>query len=258
PSIELPRIVRMKGGLLPIVAVAAVSVALLWRGMSTQDPYWPMIESADAPAFEQNQGPSATSTNPPLEYGKADTGSMSPSNGLSNATSPTYGIPGAQSHPLVDTDDTAISAPMIVSAPPAELRTLADQGIDLNVDYGPPRASVPARVDLGSDTAALNAISSEVVVAFAPTTLPVPMTLHDRVGGAAALAASGDTLDPFFAPAPPVQRGIAASESTEDALALTRPQRIDVQRRLALAGFNPRGIDGVFGLRTRGEGRIPA
>jgi hypothetical protein len=240
----------MKDGLLPIVAVMAT--VLLWRGMSALDPYWPLIESAYAPVFEQNQGPGATLTNPPLEHGNADTGSMNPSSALSNATSPKYGIPGALPHPLVDTDDTAVSVPMIAPAPPVEPRTLSDPGIDLNIDYGPPRASVPARVDLGSDITALNAISSEVVVALAPTPLPVPMTLRDRVEGAATLPTSGDTLDPFFAPAPPAQPGIVAFKSNEDALALTRSQRIEVQRRLALAGFNPRGIDGVFGLRTRG------
>jgi peptidoglycan hydrolase-like protein with peptidoglycan-binding domain len=38
----------------------------------------------------------------------------------------------------------------------------------------------------------------------------------------------------------------------EDALALTRDQRRNIQRNLSLLDFNPRGIDGIFGPGTRG------
>jgi peptidoglycan hydrolase-like protein with peptidoglycan-binding domain len=80
---------------------------------------------------------------------------------------------------------------------------------------------VPATVPVSSDIA----YEADLVVAFVPTSLP--------------------------APAIPVQPRIVASEDTEKALGLKRAARVAVQRRLALAGFNPNGIDGVFGPRTR-------
>ena len=80
---------------------------------------------------------------------------------------------------------------------------------------------VPATVPVSSDIAD----EADLVVAFVPTSLP--------------------------APAIPVQPRIVASEDTEKALGLKRAARVAVQRRLALAGFNPNGIDGVFGPRTR-------
>jgi len=92
---------------------------------------------------------------------------------------------------------------------------------------------------------------ADLVVASAPPSLPAPASLHDSEAGMAANADSKDTLDPFVAPETPVQPRIAASEDTEKALGLRRAARIGVQRRLALAGFNPNGIDGVFGPKTR-------
>ncbi|MCL4188322.1 MAG: peptidoglycan-binding protein [Rhodobacteraceae bacterium] len=47
--------------------------------------------------------------------------------------------------------------------------------------------------------------------------------------------------------AEPVNRAQAA----EEALALTRDQRRQIQRDLALLGYDPRGIDGIFGPATR-------
>lgn len=43
-----------------------------------------------------------------------------------------------------------------------------------------------------------------------------------------------------------------ADRMAEEALALTRDQRRNIQRSLSLLDFNPRGIDGVFGPGTRG------
>ena len=78
------------------------------------------------------------------------------------------------------------------------------------------------------------------------------MALRERGAGAVAQAVSGPALDPFDAPAAPAQPRVAGSAVTEAALALGRSGRIDVQRRLALAGFDPSGFDGTFGPRTRG------
>jgi peptidoglycan hydrolase-like protein with peptidoglycan-binding domain len=76
--------------------------------------------------------------------------------------------------------------------------------------------------------------------------------LRDGDADIVANAVSARALDLFVVPATPAQPHIAASENTEATLALKRGGRADVQRRLALAGFNPNGYDGVFGTRTRG------
>ncbi len=81
---------------------------------------------------------------------------------------------------------------------------------------------VPATVPVSSDIAD----EADLVVAFVPTSLPAPTA--------------------------PAQPRVAATELTEDALALGQHGRVDVQRRLALAGFDPNGFDGAFGPRTRG------
>lgn len=53
-----------------------------------------------------------------------------------------------------------------------------------------------------------------------------------------------------------VRAGIERLENTpervEEALELTRDERRAIQRHLTLLGFNPRGIDGIFGAGTRG------
>jgi peptidoglycan hydrolase-like protein with peptidoglycan-binding domain len=43
----------------------------------------------------------------------------------------------------------------------------------------------------------------------------------------------------------------AAAQAAEDGLRLTRDQRRQVQRSLSLLGYDPRGIDGIFGRGTR-------
>jgi hypothetical protein len=93
---------------------------------------------------------------------------------------------------------------------------------------------------------------TDLVVAFAPMPLPLLVALHDPDAGAIAQAVPGQALDPFNATAALAQPRVVASEFTENELALERAGRIDVQRRLALAGFDPSGFDGTFGPRTRG------
>jgi peptidoglycan hydrolase-like protein with peptidoglycan-binding domain len=89
----------------------------------------------------------------------------------------------------------------------------------------------------------------DLVIAFAP--MPLPEALHDLGESAFAEAVFGPALNPFDAPDAPSQPRIAASELTEESLALGRHRRVDVQRRLALAGFDPKGLDGTFGPQTR-------
>ena len=44
---------------------------------------------------------------------------------------------------------------------------------------------------------------------------------------------------------------IREAEATENALQLTRRMRIDIQRSLSTLGYDPRGVDGIFGRGTR-------
>lgn len=58
------------------------------------------------------------------------------------------------------------------------------------------------------------------------------------------------------AQAPSVQQAAAAvqkttTSKTENALSLDRSQRAEIQRRLQLLSFDPNGVDGMFGQKTR-------
>jgi hypothetical protein len=108
---------------------------------------------------------------------------------------------------------------------------------------GVPRTTMPASFDVVDE--------ADFVVASLPTSLPSPASLRDSEADMAADADSNGPLDLFIAPESPAQPRIVASEDTEKALELNRAARFGVQRRLVLAGFNPNGIDGVFGPRTR-------
>lgn len=50
---------------------------------------------------------------------------------------------------------------------------------------------------------------------------------------------------------PEVDKTAPSNPFTEETMSLRRAERREVQRRLALAGFDPGGADGVFGNRTR-------
>lgn len=49
-----------------------------------------------------------------------------------------------------------------------------------------------------------------------------------------------------------LNRLLNTPERIEDALALSRDERRSIQRDLTILGYNPRGIDGIFGAGTRG------
>lgn len=62
--------------------------------------------------------------------------------------------------------------------------------------------------------------------------------------------------DPLSIHDPSVRQAAAAvhkpaSQETEAALSLNRAKRSEIQRRLQLLGFDPKGADGVFGQNTR-------
>jgi peptidoglycan hydrolase-like protein with peptidoglycan-binding domain len=238
----------MNYGLMSIVTVAgAVSTAVLW-GMSASDPYWRLVEapSVPAPAY-QGEDLRALLATVPQDIGNTDTGAINPA-ADPRARAGYTGLPmDTVAH---DAEAASIPAPMIALAPPFEPQLMTGPAIDAMIAYEMPRAAVPVPVDFAADTGF--DLGSSLVVGRASTPLPAPLALRDGDSGLVANAASARALDQFVVPATPAQPHIAASEDTEQMLALKRGGRIDVQRRLALAGFDPRGYDGVFGTRTRG------
>jgi peptidoglycan hydrolase-like protein with peptidoglycan-binding domain len=249
----------MKDGLLPVVAVAgAVSVALLWT-VSANDPYWRLFESTSlpAPAYEAPEDIQAALENAPIDLGNADASSASPpEDPLSIAQRSDVPLDVV----LREAETATIPEPMIALIPPFEPEALRgpeggeprgwEPSGDLTVAYEVPRAlsTEPLRFEpLGDPTA-------EQVLAFAPMPLSAPAALRNINGASAEEISgqiSGSALDPFQTPLPPAQPHFAADEASENALALERVDRIDVQRRLALAGFDPSGFDGTFGPQTR-------
>ena len=257
----------MKDGLLPVVAVAgAVSVALLWS-MSANDPYWRLFDapSVPAPAYEPPEDLRAVLDSATMGFGNTDAGAISPADDqlatARHTDSPLTGFPLSEFPVEViirEAEAAAIPEPMIALVSPFEPESLTGPASGpapgMAIAFLPPRADLaaPARFEPVHFEPARFQTETDLVVAVAPTPLPAPATLRDHVAGAVAETLSENTLDPFMVPAPPAQPRFAADELTEEELALAKAERIDVQRRLALAGFDPNGFDGTFGMRTRG------
>jgi len=123
---------------------------------------------------------------------------------------------------------------------------------------------VTATDTAGTETTAAAADVAELEAAGEPATA----TDTDGADAAAATETAGapestDTPGPVAALAPAATVGEApaaveapvvwerADEASEKALALNRRARRQVQRRVKLLGFNPRGVDGVFGPGSR-------
>ncbi len=146
-----------------------------------------------------------------------------------------------QSPAYIDAEDLR-RVPVTV---PVELGNIDAEAVYRVADAprGAPRTTVPVSSDVADE--------ADLVVASVPTSLAAPASLRYSGAGLAEDAASRGTLDLFVVPAHPGQPRIVGSEDTEKALGLKHAARVAVQRRLALAGFNSNGIDGVFGPRTR-------
>lgn len=233
----------MNYGIMSIVTLAGgISTALLWS-MSANDPYWRLVEttSVPAPAYRGAADLRAMLATVPPELGNTDAGAINPAaDPMANA--------GRASFPLENTiresDAASMHEPMIAVVPPLAPEPMTGPEIDAMIAYELPRTAVPVPTEFGVD--------ADLVVARAPQPLPAPAVLRDSEVGVAAPAAVLSALDRFMVPATPAQPHVAASEDTENVLALQRRERVDVQRRLALAGFDPNGIDGFFGAQTRG------
>lgn len=102
----------------------------------------------------------------------------------------------------------------------------------------------------------------EPTLAFAPAANPPEPASSDRSGLPAAMgqqpavratpAVSQPSASLPTSPPLPVRPRVAVLQSAEEALALDRAARREIQRRLVLLGFDTRGVDGVFGPGTRG------
>ncbi len=88
-----------------------------------------------------------------------------------------------------------------------------------------------------------------MTVARAPLALPLPIAVDelddDTVAEVIGMTTLTVTLDA------PTMPHFAATELSEEAMSLSRRERVEVQRRLVLAGFDPHGFDGIFGDHTR-------
>ncbi len=233
----------MKDGLLPVVAFAGgVSAVLLWS-MSVNDPYWRLFDTPREPVatYDPATDQRALLEAAAIDYGNTDAGANSPS--IDRQASA-----GRTDFPLDiinrETEAAAIPEPMIAMVPPFVPEPMADPAFDTMVAYEMPRTVALTPVNLQPET--------DIEIALAPTPLPALILIRDHDASAVAAAVSERHLDPFVAPAPPAQPHFAATEHSEEAMALALAQRVDVQRRLALAGFDPNGFDGAFGPRTRG------
>ena len=196
----------MKDGLLPVVAFAGgVSAVLLWS-MSVNDPYWRLFDAPSVPvaAYEPAVDQRALLETAMPDYGNTDAGAISPSTDPL-ATTEHADIPFG----IIAREAEAASTPdpMIAMVPPLEPEPMAGPAFDAMVAYEMPRAAALAPVFLGTET--------DLVIALAPTQLSAPTALRDRDAGIAAAAVSERRLDPFVAPAPPVQLRFAATEHTE-------------------------------------------
>ncbi|MHA1528031.1 MAG: peptidoglycan-binding domain-containing protein [Alphaproteobacteria bacterium] len=244
----------MKDGLLPVVAIAGGVAAVVVWSMSAQDPYWRLFEtpSVPAPAYDRPEDLRAVLASVTPDYGNADAGAASP------AADPV--VSAMRANIPLDTitiareaETAAVSEPMIALVPPLEPVPMTGPAIDQMIASRLTRTAIPVPAGFAPDTFETAAdLAADFALAPTPMSMPVPVVWRDPGTGAVAQAVVGAALNPFNAPAPPAQPRVAASQLTEDALALERAGRIDVQRRLALAGFDPSGLDGAFGPRTRG------
>lgn len=246
----------MNDGLFPVVGVAgAVSAALVW-GLSAHDPYWRLFDTPriPAPSYEAARDLQAALDAAPLAFGNADTGAESPAAPAVEA--PLVAL--SDEDPLAGTDRSGVAVRLALRE--TGLTSIPGPMAVLEGQYEPTPMTAPSGNGLATYErpryAALlpaeDAVDRDPALAPVPVPLPAPVALRDHGTTELAAVLTGDRLDTFATPEAPAQPHIAADESTETALALDRSQRADVQRRLALAGFDPKGFDGVFGPRTRG------
>lgn len=224
------------GFLMLIASVSVLSGAFIYY-MPGSNPYARLVSAAAEPAPAYHAGAQAVAAMPELQ--------PQPSNPDLTAASPRQADSRAELNRVMIVDVT--DAARLPDTAPAPVPTIAqDDDATLVV------ASVAADDPAPEPFVTPPEIRGPRVLAAPVFTLPAPLApVRDRLSDPFGNAATEPGLPPFTAPAAPAQPRIAATELTEEALGLERGQRIEVQRRLALAGFDPRGVDGSFGPNTR-------
>lgn len=219
---------RTNGGFLPLVlGVSAVSGSLI-LGMSTNGPYPRLQTASSAPvtAYETQPDARAVMAVTLPVYANPEMAAATPSGiAAQGALDQAMTAPGADS--ALVPEIALAPVPVTEHAAPGEMAPMV--------------AGAPA--PLTAQPVLLVGAAFDMPEALAP----VSTYSFDPFGRPSADLA----LAPFAEPAAPAQPRIAATEMTEESLDLQRAARIDVQRRLALAGFDPRGFDGAFGPNTR-------
>jgi hypothetical protein len=201
----------MRGGLIPVAAAAIGVGGVLVWTMAAHDPYWRLFETASVPA---------PSYETPEELQAALASMMVDQPNADSGTAP----PDA---PAARQDISTVLAMAALEPRPAE-----------------PVIAVPMALLPDGLPASVDDAAPVLALAPAPLTMSLPADIP-------AGAAYGPAPEPVAVPPAPAPLWVPADAASEEALGLARAERIDVQRRLALAGFDPRGFDGVFGGRTR-------
>lgn len=221
----------MRGGMLPGILVSAcIGSVLVWT-MAAHDPYWRLFETSSLPApdYESPAEIEAALASAAVVVRAADSAAVRP------ATPPETGTGTERLGPpvalLPRSADPLIAVPVAVS-----LGALPESAAELAQGMG--RGNAPSLEDGPADAAPAVAVAPPLLQ---PGALPA--------GGTVVADRSAPT--PVSVVGAPGPLRVAADEMSEEVLALSRTQRADVQRRLALAGFDPHGFDGVFGPRTR-------
>lgn len=132
---------------------------------------------------------------------------------------------------------------------------------------------IPAMLDTAPDLTAEGFLSEDLPFRPAEVTPPTPAPApteadraeDDRTYAQARLKATPEALEGYLAAYPAGRHAAEAraevarlrsdpalnAKLAEEALSLNRDQRRAIQRQLSLLGFNPRGIDGLFGPGSR-------
>ena len=225
-----PTRARLERSVTSVVMLAGgMSAVLLWS-LTMNDPYWRLFDGDPVPApIYATVGPTFGF---PARYGPgldplADVSRPSPALAVVNVAAATVSEPTVSQNPM-----SSVSRPFSPQMP-----------ITTENEVGGAAPAQALAVRAGVDEA------THVAIALEPVSMSSPSVFRDReLGGLGRLSAM---VAPAASMQPPLPPHFAADPSTEAALELNQSDRAEVQQRLALAGFDPRGADGVFGPRTR-------
>lgn len=216
-----PAIARSGGGLVPISAITlCVTGVLVWT-LAAHDPYWRLFETSSlpAPAYESPGEIQAALASSSVVSPVPDSVAVRPQPHGGRAPGAALGEPALTPRPV----EPLVAVPMaLMTGAPAEKGPANIAAADRGANAAPMLAAASTSLAAPSPT-------PDAGIVIASTVPPAPVTVPDT----------------------PAPLWVAADKASENALALARRQRAEVQRRLALAGFNPRGFDGLFGPRTR-------